>query len=149
MGVPRAYTIRKAEERHAAQIRLLIRELAASGGEKSPVTVKSILAYLRSPDSRILVAERDGTLLGMLSYSIRSSLFHAGESCTIEELVVSAEHRGRGIGGRLLSRAIREAEKRGCAEVSLSTEKDNARAISLYKKHGLTEEFLYLEKHFR
>jgi ribosomal protein S18 acetylase RimI-like enzyme len=144
----RPCTIRKARASDAADIRRLVRELAAGDGETSPITVRTVISYLKNPSCRIFVAEEAGTILAMASISIRPSLFHAGKSCVIEELVVSVEHRGRGIGGDLVSRAVQEAKKAGCAEISVSTEKKNKPAIALYKSRGMKEEYLYLEKHF-
>jgi ribosomal protein S18 acetylase RimI-like enzyme len=130
---------------------------------RAPVTTRTVAAYLKNRSGRIYVAEEmpgrspsrrqpdangAGGILGMASVSLRPSLFHAGTSCVIEELVVGGGHRGRGIGGRLVSRAVQEAKRAGCAEISVSTEKTNGRAIALYKSRGLKDEFLYLEKHF-
>jgi ribosomal protein S18 acetylase RimI-like enzyme len=140
-------TIVNAEPKHAARISALVRELAEEEGESSPVTEAFVLSYLKDTDVCILLAEEGGEALGMISLSFRQNLFHAGLSCTIEELVVGKSARGKGIGGSLLDIALETADKRDCAEVSVSTEKDNAAAIALYKGRGMTDEFLYLEKH--
>jgi ribosomal protein S18 acetylase RimI-like enzyme len=66
----------------------------------------------------------------------------------IEELVVSANWRGHGIGSALMNALLRHLRKQGCAEVSVTTMPDNAGAIRFYQSHGLTDEALYLEKHF-
>jgi ribosomal protein S18 acetylase RimI-like enzyme len=41
-----------------------------------------------------------------------------------------------------------EAPRRGWAEVSVSTGKDNQVALALYRGQGLVEEYVLLEKHF-
>lgn len=55
-----------------------------------------------------------------------------------EELLLIAvhpEHRGRGIGGRLLERFIAEAQARGATRLFLEM-RDGNRAESLYRRHG-------------
>ncbi len=140
--------IRRARASDAAAVCRLVQELAADGGESSPVTTRTVASFLKNPSCTIFVAVVAGEVLGMASISFRPSLFHAAKSCVIEELVVTASWRGRGIGGKLVARAVQEARKTGCAEISVSTEKTNRRAIGLYKSRGLSEEYLYLEKHF-
>jgi len=56
---------------------------------------------------------------------------------TIPELSiwVSAEHRGQGIGGRLLHRVTEVAQSRGVTAISLSVEDGNP-AARLYARHG-------------
>jgi RimJ/RimL family protein N-acetyltransferase len=55
---------------------------------------------------------------------------------------VVAEHRGRGIGFRLLSAALEDAFRRGLERVELDVRVDNVRAIALYEKIGFTREGL-------
>jgi ribosomal protein S18 acetylase RimI-like enzyme len=146
--------IREAEKRDAAMIVRLIEELAVSGGEHSPLTEAYVAKYLTSPVSTILLAEipgqigQIGQIVGLLSYSVRPDLYHAGDSCLVEELIVSEAFRGQGIGSALLTALITRLEAAGCAEVSVATMPDNAQAIRFYQKHGLTDAALFLEKHF-
>ena len=64
------------------------------------------------------------------------------------DLVIAASHRGRGVGGALLEALLARLEKDGCAEVSVTTMPDNEGALRFYRSHGLTDEAVYLEKHF-
>ena len=64
----------------------------------------------------------------------------------IESLGVLPEHRGRGIGSRLLEgldAALREA---GVADVVLGVLPGNAGAIRLYERHGFAPTWLYLSR---
>ena len=83
----------------------------------------------------------------MLSCWIHSNLYHAGLVCQIEELVVLEGERGQGTGSRLIEAAVRLAERRGCAEISVSTGADNAAARRLYTDAGLTETSVLHERH--
>ncbi len=140
--------IRSAREKDSVDITRLIVELAESSGESSPITAEYAARYLETPGSHILLAEEDRRVVGLLSYSIRVNLYHAGDTCLIEELVVEQPARGRGIGGQLLEALFRQLASQNCVEVSVTTLSDNQRAIAFYKSHGMVDEAILLEKHF-
>ncbi|NLG48602.1 MAG: GNAT family N-acetyltransferase [Chloroflexi bacterium] len=140
--------IREATPDDAETIVALIGELAAMEGETSPLTAGYAAAYLSRPGVGVLLAEEAGQALGLLSYGIRANLYHAGDTCVIDELVVREDARGRGVGSALLRAVISRAQAAGCAEISVSTMPDNARAIAFYRQHGFTDEAVYLEQHF-
>jgi len=131
----------------AGAIVRLIRELATAYGEESPVTEASAREYLSSPGSHVLLAGRAGQAIGLLSYTIRPNLYHAGPTALIEELVVQASERGSGVGSALLSELLSELARLGVVEVSVSTMPDNQRAKRFYQAHGLIDEAIFLEKH--
>ena len=147
--------IRQATLADAADIVRLIQEMDSDGGNRSPLTEAFVAGYLSSPVSAVLLAVMDGRPadlrqpIGLLAYSIRPDLFHAASSCYVEELVVARSQRSQGVGGALLDEVLRRASKAGCAEVSLSVMPDNEQAIRLYRQHGLVDEALFLEKHFK
>jgi ribosomal protein S18 acetylase RimI-like enzyme len=141
-------TIRNATPDDARAIASLIGELAQSIGEASPVSDAYARIYLAAAGSGILLAEDSDDVAGLLSYSIRPNLYHAGPSGLIEELVVRADMRGRGIGKALLAEALRLFELMGCAEASVSTMRDNEAAQRLYRSMGMIDEAVLLEKHF-
>ncbi len=141
-------TVCEAESQHIPSIVRLIAELAASGGERSTLTAAYVQEYLLSPSSHVLLAESDGQAVGLLSFSIRPDLYHAADTALIEELVVQDSFRGQGIGGMLLDELLRRLEALGCAEVSVTTMPDNQGALRFYRAHGLTDEAVFLERHF-
>jgi ribosomal protein S18 acetylase RimI-like enzyme len=126
----------------------LIQELARVTGGTSPVKREHVHRWLADPACGALLGELDGQVVGLLTYQMGSSLYHAGRSSVVEELVVREEAHGRGVGGALLDEAMRRAEASGCAEASIATLPDNAAAARLYRQHGFTEEALLLERHF-
>lgn len=142
-------TIRPAKIEDHSTITELIAELVASTSETTAITAEYVRQYLEFPGSSILVATVNQQVVGLLSYSLRPNLFHAGDSCTIEELIVAQPFRSRGIGGALLEELLRQLSEQECVEVSVTTMPDNHGAIVFYRSHGLTDEAIYLEKHFR
>jgi ribosomal protein S18 acetylase RimI-like enzyme len=141
-------TIRSAPIEGAAAIVRLISEMAGMDGDKSPIDQDYVAHYLSRPHSYVLLAEEEGQVIGLLNYSIRPNLYHAGDGCLIEQLIVQESARCRSVGGALIEGLFQCLAALGCVEVSVSVMPDNRRAISFYKSHGLTEEAVLLEKHF-
>jgi ribosomal protein S18 acetylase RimI-like enzyme len=142
-------TLREAKLKDTPSVVRLITELAATGNEHSPITEAYVGKYLSSSVSKILLAEVQQHIVGLLSYSVRPDLHHAGDSCLIEELIVSADFRGQGVGSALTIELFARLATTDCAEVSVTTMPINSQAIKFYRSHGLIDEALYLEKHFR
>ena len=147
-GERAAPVVRDARAAEAARVAELIRELALGEEVESDVSAEQVLAYQRYGDSGVIVAELDGQLVGALTYFMRPGLFHGGRWGQIDELIVTADAQGRGIGDALVAEALRRFEAGGCREAAVSTVFGNDRAAALYRKHGLVDEALQLEKHF-
>jgi len=152
------HIIMKTDLRHSSEICIrnaivddshrivhLIRQL----GDDAEVTEDYVHYYLSGTDRHILLAQRGDTVHGLLSYSVRADLFHAGNSVLVEELVVDAGCRGEGIGSALMNALFERLSALNCKEVCLAVMPDNEDAIRFYKRHGLTEEALFLEKHLK
>jgi GNAT superfamily N-acetyltransferase len=126
----------------------LVRELAAGSGGTSRVDGACVRRYLDFPGRVVLLAEAAGERIGLLAYSQNPDLYHAADGCLIEDLYVRPDWRGKGVGRILMAHVMAEADRQGWAEVSVSTERDNRPALSLYRGMGLVEEYVLLEKHF-
>lgn len=137
--------IRNATPDDTACIVYLIRQL----GEDAEVTDEYVLHYLSGTDRHLLLAQRGDTVQGLLSYSVRADLFHAGNSVLIEELVVDEECRAKGVGSALINALFERLPALACKEICLAVMPDNEAAIRFYRRHGLSEEALFLEKHLR
>ncbi len=139
--------LRQAGLEDAACIVELIQQLAGSLGETSPLSQDYVLKYLAVPGNHILLAESQKKAIGLISYSIRPNLYHAGDSCLIEELVVHESQRGLGVGGALMEHLLAQLEALGVEEVSVSVMPENLDALKFYRRYGLTDEAIFLEKH--
>lgn len=139
--------VREARPADAASIVSLVQELASRLGEQSPLSEAYVLEYLSLPGNYILLAQDAGRVIGLLSYSMRPNLYHAGYSCLVEELVVQASQRNRGVGSVLLRYLIRKMEAWGAEEISVSVMPDNSEALDFYRRHGMLDEAVFLEKH--
>jgi len=140
-------SVRLAEAYDAEAIAALVTTLAGELHEHSPLTPGYVEGYLRSPGAHVLLAVRGEVVLGLLSYTFRPGLYHAADSCLIDELVVQPNERNRGLGTHLLQEAIRRARAHRCAEVSLSVMTANQDALRFYQRHGFDDQALLLERH--
>ncbi len=139
--------LREAASVDAPAIVALIRALASAMNVVTPVDETYVREYLASPGSGILVADVAGEVTGLLSYSVRPSLVHAGRSCVIEELFVDRAMQRHGIGAQLVEDLLRRAVDWGCVEVSVSTLAGERGAIDFYRARGFSDEAVFLEKH--
>jgi len=139
--------VRQAGPGDEASLVALIDELAAEGDFDTPLTADAARAYLLAPGCEALLAEKEGRVCGLLSYTVRRNLFHAGDTALIEELVVHESDRGRGVGHALMEAFLEVARARGWVEVSVSTLFDNEGATRFYRAHGFEDEALFLERH--
>lgn len=91
------------------------------------------------PNSRVLLAWRGEQLVGAC-WLRGGQLRRIAHEASLE-LMVRRDERGRGVGRRLLARAIAWAEGQGSLRrMTLSVMADNERAIHLYRAHGFVEE---------
>ena len=114
--------------------------LFAQEQEMSPDPVKQragLSRILGDPSIGTLYVAREGTrVLGMVSILRSVSTAEGGAVGLMEDLIVRPEHRGRGVGGRLLAYAIEQSRAAGLLRLTLLTDGDNARAQRLYEKAG-------------
>ncbi|RME49553.1 MAG: GNAT family N-acetyltransferase [Chloroflexi bacterium] len=96
----------------------------------------------------VSVAEEDDQVIGMITASLRPTLWHAGPVVLIDELVVDQTARGKGVGKALIEAIVEWAKKRGASEIEVSTEKDNEAAQAFYQSHGFKHESVLLEMEF-
>lgn len=141
--------IRAARPEDPPAVVRLVREMAEADGDITPVTERYAAQCISSGAGGVLLAETDGRAAGVLSYSLRPNLYHAAPACLIELLFVPGDAQNRGAGGALVEELIARAAEPGCAEISVSVMPDNPGAIRFYRRHGLTEEAVFLEKHFQ
>ena len=95
------------------------------------------------------VAESDGTIVGFGSLHIEPQLHHLGLAGEIQELVVHETVRSKGIGAELVSRLEKEAEKRGCVSIEVTTRKRWIDAQRFYKGMGFRQTHVNFTKELK
>jgi GNAT superfamily N-acetyltransferase len=91
------------------------------------------------PNQFLVVAERNGELVGTLQLSIIPGLSRKGATRGLVEAVrVAASARGTGLGTTLMEWSIEEARTRGCTIVQLTSDKARTDAHRFYLRLGFT-----------
>ncbi|MBI5381078.1 MAG: GNAT family N-acetyltransferase [Opitutae bacterium] len=87
-------------------------------------------SYLR-PGGKFFVLLDETAIIGTVALRHESA-----ESCELCRMYLAAEHRGRGLGQRLLEHALAEARADGYREVTLKTAAVLETAIAMYRWAG-------------
>ena len=131
--------IRKAEKKDSLAILNLIKELALF--EKEPESVKLKLSDIENdgfgtkPLFECIVAEINKRIIGMAIYYPRYSTWN-GPTIHLEDLIVSEQYKGKGIGTQLYSNFIKMALNSGVKRIEWNVLDWNSPAINFYKKSG-------------
>jgi len=99
-------------------------------------------------NSYLLVAKIGEIVVGLINFSLHQTAITPGMSGLIDELIVTKDYRGQGIGKKLVSSAINKCRQLGCRELEVCTEKANTRAREFYKGRGFEEDAVLFEMHF-
>jgi len=91
-------------------------------------------ARLHDPDEPMFVlgAYVDGKLTGIVHYLFHRSTWTIGNYCYLQDLFVSEEGRGLGLGRALIEAVYRAAREAGASRVHWLTHETNAQARALY-----------------
>ena len=93
---------------------------------------------LENDNACIIVAESndDNKLLGMCSVQTHISTAEGGPVGLVEDVIVKAGFRNRGIGKKLLSAAVYWARQQGLKRLQLLADKNNLLALKFYGKQN-------------
>ncbi len=87
----------------------------------------------------LVVAERDGTVVGTLQLSIIPGLSRRGATRSIIEGVrIARDERGSGLGTELVTWAVDESRRLGCTLVQLTSDASRTDARRFYERLGFT-----------
>ena len=135
MGTP---VIRRAKQEDCSRILELVHELAVY--EKAPNEVTVTLEHFtesgfgKQPVWWAFVVEVDDIIQGFALYYIRFSTWK-GQRMYLEDLLVTEEMRGRGLGKLLFDQLIIEAKEKGFNGIAWQVLEWNEPAINFYKKY--------------
>lgn len=85
---------------------------------------------------QILVADEGGHIVAMVNLLYTVSTALGARVALLEDMVVDADARGRGLGSALLEQAIAHARDSGCRRITLLTDGDNTAGQRFYARHG-------------
>lgn len=89
------------------------------------------------PAHRLIVAEQDGVVVGTVQISYLPGLSHFGaRRAQFENVFVSPNHRGTGIGTAMMQWAIGQSREAGCSIIQLTSGKVRTDAHRFYERLG-------------
>lgn len=130
--------IRVAKKQDCPRLLELVNELALF--ERAPEEVTVTLqefedaGFGTKPVWKAYVAEADGIIVAMALYYVRYSTWK-GCRLFLEDLIVTEEYRGQGIGKSLFDRIIVEAKEQGFSGMVWQVLDWNEPALNFYKKY--------------
>jgi len=102
-----------------------------------PATRDFVFGLIEKGDP-IYVALANGEVVGWCDIQRHAFSSHAHRGTL--GMGIIPEHRGRGIGSRLLDQTLKQAFANGFVRIELSLRADNKRAMRLYEKLGFVKE---------
>jgi ribosomal protein S18 acetylase RimI-like enzyme len=119
--------------------------------KSGPVRPRDFLVQrMQGPESAILVALEDAEVVGVLEVVTKPPSDRDGHVprrvALIDNVVVRAGHRGRGIGSKLIAHAERWAIEQGAAAMELHVWSTNTSAKRLYEGLGYVTRLVRMER---
>ncbi|MFB8115657.1 GNAT family N-acetyltransferase [Streptomyces sp. NPDC056465] len=116
--------------------------LAAGHLYDAPPREEWAARFLAADGHLMLIAYVDGAPAGFVS-GIEMLHPDKGTEMCLYELSVDEAHRRRGIGRALTEALAAEARKRGCYDMWVGVERDNAPALATYRSTGAADDGVF------
>jgi predicted N-acetyltransferase YhbS len=124
-------TLRVAVPHDAQRISELLDQLGWS------VPPDAVVAELSaSPATEVVVAERDGDVVGLIAVTTRRQFQRAGNLITIDTLIVDEQNRSQGIGEQLIGVAVEAAKRNNAQAIELVSNLRRVEARRFYERLG-------------
>lgn len=119
----------------------LAREFHTEDGHRLNEGGRRALAAILAgePMARAWLFEIDRRAVGYAVVTLGFSVEHGGRDGFLDDLYLTPEARGRGLGGQAMEFLEEEALKLGIGVLHLEVGRDNARARALYQGRGFRE----------
>jgi GNAT superfamily N-acetyltransferase len=89
------------------------------------------------PNYTVYSAWEGGKIIGTFALLIMDNLAHNGApSAVVEDVMVHADHRSKGVGKQMMQFAMRKCREAGCYKLALSSNMKRERAHQFYEELG-------------
>lgn len=85
---------------------------------------------------KLIVGVANGLIVGFCSLTIKNNFWQAGRLGNVDELVVDVNHRGSGIGTKLMERITEIAMEHNCVRIELDSSFRRKEAHQFYLNMG-------------
>nr|WP_320133779.1 GNAT family N-acetyltransferase [uncultured Holophaga sp.] len=100
---------------------------------------QGLQTLLADPDRALVLVARPadgGAAVGMVTLQVLVSTAEGGPVGLVEDLVITPEWRGHGLGARLLAELEQRARLRGLTRLQLLADQENRPALGFYEHQG-------------
>lgn len=127
--------LEKYDEKIAKKVRELLIELSRSGKDKGEIPEEWFEEVANSPWHELILAYDGEEILGMATVSI---IMGAGirRNIYLEDFVVSAVARGKGVGGLIWQAVLDWGREKGAKRLEFTCGQGREAAQAFYKHHG-------------
>lgn len=99
--------------------------------------ISGLRTILDEPElGKLFVLRVDGKVVGMANALFTISTAEGGRALLLEDVIIHRDHRGSGLGKRLVEHVLHWAKLRGIVRVTLLADRDNQRALDFYRGIG-------------
>ncbi len=134
--------VRTATADDAAAIHSMIQAMAREMGSADSVTSCPDdfrrFGFTDAPAFHTLIAEREGTAIGMCVYFFSFSTWRGTRGVYVQDIYVAEAERGTGLARRLIAETALRAGRQGARYLRLSVDSKNETARKFYQSIGLT-----------
>jgi GNAT superfamily N-acetyltransferase len=132
-------SFREAEETDLSAVLALYAQ-PDMDGETGLTEAEALVVFRRMktyPDYKVYVAVLDSEIVGTYALAVMDNLAHRGaRSGLIEDVVVSDQCQGQGIGRQMMRDALNHCRAAGCYKAALSSNLKRERAHRFYESLG-------------
>ncbi|MWB93474.1 GNAT family N-acetyltransferase [Flavobacterium sp. GA093] len=93
---------------------------------------------ISNPRNLYLLAENDKEGLGFISFHTQKLLHHCGLVGEIQEFFIHKNHRGKGIGKKLIEKIILFADQNNLKSIEVTTNRKRVENVLIYENLGFT-----------
>lgn len=102
-------------------------------------TFKNIfIENISNPNYLYLIAESENESLGFITFHIQNLLHHCGLVGEIQEFFIDKNHRGKGVGRKLIDGIVRYSEQNNLKSIEVTTNKKRVENVAIYENLGFT-----------
>jgi GNAT superfamily N-acetyltransferase len=132
MEKPMELIIRKTMNADFEQIFFLFHQLWPNKELNEAAMRKVFERGLESNTDLYTCAEFEGKVIGFCAYGIMNNFWQEGQIAYVYAMIVDDEHRGKGVGSKLLEAAFRSAKEAGCKKIELDSGFHREKAHQFY-----------------
>lgn len=122
----------------AERVAVLLHQLGHPENDVAAVQAR-LGEWAADPTAAVLVAERDGCVVGVVGVATLPYLERDGRWGRVVAIVTDAEHRGQGIGQALMRAAEQVARAFGCVRMEVTSANRRVDAHAFYRGLGYSD----------